>query len=116
MIVAGHCPTNAKTCDPCNKSNLSLDLCNRESRVAASFFALRQGTLWPCTQAVPNGICESFERQDGASFTRACSMIARLNLAVPLKQEVKALAEPARRGEESVRGLCLDCLRKPPGS
>ena len=113
--VCGDCGrkllANVRRCHPCNRSNSFPDFCNRESRVAAYFFALRQGDLWPWTQAISTASVGTMSLKIGQLYTSLQHDCAA-EFGCPLRQEVIALTEPARSIEKSVRGLCLDCLRK----
>jgi hypothetical protein len=104
-------PGNAKKCHPCNNSDFYPELCNRESRIACYFAALRQVGLWPLTQAVSRSSVRMLTYcilEMSGTLRHNCAA----GIDCPLKQEVENLARVATVIQGRVLGLCLDCLRK----
>ena len=104
-------PESAKKCHPCYHSKIYPELCNRESRIAYYFAALRQASLWPATQALSKLSARMLGHRTlemSATLQHDCAAGADC----PLKQEVENLAISASEIQSRVRGFCLDCLRK----
>ena len=104
-------PGNAKKCRPCNNSDFYPELCNRESRIAYYFAALRQVGLWPLTQAVSTSSVRMLTYcilKMSGTLRHNCAA----GIGCPLKQEVENLGRVATAIQGRVLGLCLDCLRK----
>ncbi|KAK7188367.1 hypothetical protein PSPO01_05558 [Paraphaeosphaeria sporulosa] len=104
-------PEQAKRCHRCKSSDLPLNYCGRDTRIAEYFAILRKAELWPTLQ--PFGNCSISDIMfrilcAQTDVNHACSA----GQSCPLFVNLAKLTDKARRVEKKIRGFCLLCIRE----